>query len=366
MLRADRVPLFLVQPGLHRSIAWDLIIVLLPYLDSPFAPTVQVAESLIRLAAETGNPREVYVKILQGLTSLAWVPGAGSGDGDYYEDDDEDEEDGRDEGDGGEDGNDAAEHSGSESEHAVSQKRSADQAEDPALPAFRALARFRNLLSALCLVHPRISARFPSKFLSTELSTLLVVFTKAVETVNAKAVTEMVEQLLAFVKIAGPPPAMLAQQPLSLTPALAGLSLVASDSDPERLLQVRLISSFLSHLLSAYVLHTRQPSSVLTLPPPPGLPPPPVVLAEGRAGERGFEMGWAGIYDELVLRPDKSNVPGGRTLIDRERENRAAYGTVKAVVDEICHMCEQLGLQTEELLQVCQDGAGVFLDLVWQ
>lgn len=347
----------LVQPGLHRSVAWDLIIVLLPYLDSPFALTVEIAESLIHLAAETGNPREVYVKVLQGLSSLAWVPGAGSGDDDYYEDDDEveDEEGG---GDGEDD--DAAEHSGSE--HAVPRRRFADQAEDPALPANRALARFRNLLSALCVVHPRITARFPSKFLSTELSTLLVAFTKAVKTVNAKAVTEIVEQLLAFVNIAGPPP-MLAQHappsPPGSTPAPAGLP-VASGSDPERQLQVRLISSFLSHLLSAYVLQTCQPSSVLAPPPQGDGLAAPIVLVEDEAAERGFELGWAGTYDELVLRPDKSKVPGGRTLIDEERENRAAYGTVKALVDEICLMCERLGLQTEELLQVCQEGAGIF------
>lgn len=360
MLRADDVTLFLVQPGLHRSIAWDLIIVLLPYLDSPFPPTVQVAESLIHLAAETGNPREVYVKILQGLSSLSWVPRARSGADDYYEDDGENEEDGDDDGDGGEDGNDAAESSDSESEHATSP---ADQAENPVLPALRALARFKTLLSALCLVHPRISARFPSKFLSTELSTLSVVFTNAVETVNARVVTDMVEQLLAFVKIAGPPPTMLAQQAPPRTPAPAGSSPVASDSDPERLLQIRLTSSFLSNLLSTYVLRTRQPSSLLDTPPPPGFTAPPIVPAKDGV-ERGFEMGWAGMYDELVLRPEKSIVPGGRTAIDQERENRAAHRTAKAIVDEICLMCEQLGLQTEELLQVCLEGAGVFFILV--
>lgn len=238
--------------------------------------------------------------------------------------------------------------------------------------AKHALNRFNNLLSALCTVHPRISAKFPSKFLSTELSTLLIAFTNAVETVESSAVTGIVERLLAFLKVVRPQlqqgrrPSSFERPPLP--PRVStGASLVTTDQeseqdDPEDQLQARLIASFLSHVLSGYLLRTRRPA-VSQSPP---------IEHEGHShshpefggfddiDERGLEIGWAGKYDELVLRPDKSKVPGGRTLIDEERAKRATHKNIKAVVDEVSFICERLGVKTEELLYLCRAGAGIF------
>jgi hypothetical protein len=282
--------------------------------------------------------------VLQGLSSLSWSPETES---DEEVEDDEDDE---------------AEHSGDEETSAVPAHTDRQSQKDSALHAQHTLKRFNNLLSALATVHPRISARFPSKFLSTELSTVLIAFTKAVETVEGAAVTGVVEQILSFLGVVRPQLAQ-ARRPGSinrppLPPRVSSTASVAQAAGPEvqeDQLQARLIASFLTHVLSGYLMRTKRQ----TAPKPeheghshvhPALKPLDV------ADERGLEVGWAGKYDEEVLRPSKSKVPGGRTLIDVEREGRAAQSNVKAVVDEISFMCEQLGLETEELLELCQSG----------
>jgi hypothetical protein len=280
--------------------------------------------------------------VLQGLSSLSWSP-----ETDDSEEENEDEE----------------VHSGDEEEPAVLAHKPPQK--DPVLHAQHTLKRFTSLLSALATVHPRISSRFPSKFLSTELSTLLIAFTKAVETVPGSAVTGVVEQLLSFLKVVRPQ-LVLARRTSSINrPPLpprtsTSTSITTADADTqEDQLQARLIASFLTHVLSGYLLRARRPKAAAGEPEShshlhPALRP----LDEDE--ERGLEVGWAGKYDEEVLRPLKSKVPGGKTLIDVEREGRAAQSNIKAAIDEIVFMCERLGLKTEELLELCQSsGADV-------
>ncbi|KAA8912859.1 YAP-binding/ALF4/Glomulin [Sphaerosporella brunnea] len=330
---------------LAKSIAWDLIIVLLPFLDSPLPKTSEIAEAIIAHSAQTGNPREVYIKVLQGLSSLAWASETES------EEEEEEEED--------------AEHSGDEEDQPEPTLRDNPQ-EDPALHAQHTLKRFSNLLSALAAVHPRISTRVPSKFLSAELSTLLIAFTKAVETVEGSAITGVVEQLLSFLKVVRPQLALarrassINRPPLPPRTSTARSVAPTATADMEAQLQARLIGSFLTHVLSGYLLRTKRQA-----PPKPEQTEPedhsqvhPAMRALGGGEERGLEIGWAGKYDEEVLRPNKSKVPGGRTPIDVEREGRDAQSNVKAAVDEISFMCERLGLKTEELLEVCQSSKG--------
>jgi hypothetical protein len=276
--------------------------------------------------------------VLQGLSSLPWSP----------ETDDSEEEEEEEEA-----------HSGDEEEPAVPAHKPPQK--DPMLHAQHTLQRFTALLSALATVHPRISSKFPSKFLSTELSTLLIAFTKAVETVPGSAVTGVVEQLLSFLKVVRPQLA-LARRTSSInrpplpprTSTTTGINTADADTQEDQL-QARLIASFLSHVLSGYLLRSRRPKTAAEPEGHGHLHPALRPLEEGE--ERGLEVGWAGKYDEEVLRPLKSKVPGGKTLIDEEREGRAAQSNVKAAIDEIVFMCERLGLKTEELLELCQSSS---------
>lgn len=326
--------------------------VLLPYLESPLPKTVEVAESLISHAANNGNPREVYIKVLQGLSSLSWVPAVDEEEEDADEEDADEEE---------------AAFSGDEEEEAVPDRKALK--EDPALAARHALRKFNNLLKALETVHPRIATKFPSRFLTTELSTLLIAFTKAVEVVDNQAATETVERLLAFVTTIRPHLLQARRQssierpPLPPRVSTANVTLPSDQQDADALedkLQARLIASFLSHVLSGYLLRTRRQATAK-----PSSPEHeghthahPSFKGSEESEERGLELGWAGKYDQEVLRPNKSKVPGGNTLIDVEREARAAQSETKVLVDEIAFMTEKLGIRTQELFELCQVGAG--------
>ena len=291
--------------------------------------------------------------MLTGLSSLSWSPK------DDFEEDEEDEEE--------------AEHSGDEEDGAVPKRELQNKKEDPTVYAQNAVRKFNNLLSALTTVHPRIAARFPSKFLSTELSTLLIAFTKAVEVADGTAVTGVVHRLLEFLNGVRPQLKQTAdttkRPPLPPRVSTSASIQTVNPETREDQLQARLIASFLTHVLSGYLLRTKRQHS-----------PQQQSTSEEhhtheeqqqhpafRGGfddveERGLDIGWAGKYDEEVLRPDKFKVPNGRTLIDEERDARAAQADVRTAIDAIAAMCEKLGVETEELLDLCRSGADIPTD----
>jgi hypothetical protein len=303
---------------------------------------------LIRSAAENGNPREVYIKVLQGLSTLAWTPEEDSSDDEYgdpeYSDDDE----------------------------ATALQESTEK-KDPAVFAAYSLKKYESLLSALETVHPRISARFPSRFLSTELTTLLTVFTKALEAVEKDVVTHIIRRLLSFLGVIRPQLAQAEKPRAGQRPPLpprtsTGTSTATSPTEQqldagaeEDQLQARLIASFLTHILSGFLLRTQQQRGATHSPTEPEIYERVILDELGDSTDRGLEVGWAGNYDDQVLRPSKSKVPGGQTLIDLEREERNSKSDVKVLIDDISILCETLGLKSEELLNLCQPGTtGMF------
>lgn len=254
-----------------------------------------------------------------------------------------------------EDGSDdEAAHSGDENEPAVPKHTEAD------LTSEHATRKFNVLISALATVHPRIATKVPSRFLSTELSTLLGTYTKAVEVVDLNHSTSAAESLLAFVQVIQPrltkkPGRKLKQgERPPLPPRVSTSDLLTRASKPEEegerspedQLQARLIASFLSHVLELYLIRTRKPQAADAGP----------LDAE----TRGVEVGWAGEYDANVVRPKKSKVPGGQTVIDQEREARSQQPGVARVVDKISWMCEILAVETNELLEIVQKLPGLF------
>lgn len=305
----------------------------------------------------------MFIKVLESLSSLSWAPRL-AGEDERDEDGGEHDEDG----DGGE-REDKATHSGDEGEDEIPEKE--EKHEDDGLVHKHSLKKFHALLSALSIVHPRIAAKFPSRFLSTELTTLLGVFMKSVQWLEREEVDGLLRAVLEFVELAKPG----LQQPkkrglakgqkpplpprASTTESLASLSTIRVGEDsPETHLQARLLQSFLSHVLEIYLLRTRtrfNESSTDFSEKPHGHNHP---LPAEDPEERGLVVGWAGIYDEEVVRKGKSKVPGGQTLIDDERAARADRGDVKQIVEDIASLCEELGLDTDELLKVCETAGG--------
>lgn len=346
------------QEDLARDISWDLVSVLLPFLESPSPTTLQIAETLIASAATKGNPREVFIKVLESLSSLSWAPRPASEDGD-----DEGEDEGENE--------DKAAHSGDEGEDEIPEKEENHQGDK--LVHKHSLKKFHALLSALSIVHPRIAAKFPSRFLSTELTTLLGFFMKSVQWLEREEVDGVLRAVLEFVELAKPELPQPKKQSLAkgekppLPPrvptaeSLATLSSAPTEEDsPEALLQARLLQSFLSHILEIYLLRTRtrfngQSADCSETPHEHDHPHP----AEDPE-EKGLVVGWAGTYDEEVVRKEKSKVPGGQTLIDDEKATRAGRRDVKQIVEDIASLCEELGLKTDELLKVCETVEGLF------
>lgn len=348
------------QEDLARDISWDLVSVLLPFLESPSPTTLQIAETLIASAATKGNPREVFIKVLESLSSLSWAPRPASEDGD---DEDGDGDEGENE--------DKAAHSGDEGEDEIREKEENHQGDK--LVHKHSLKKFHALLSALSIVHPRIAAKFPSRFLSTELTTLLGFFMKSVQWLEREEVDGVLRAVLEFVELAKPELPQPKKQSLakgekpplpprvSTAESLVTLSSAPTEEDsPEALLQTRLLQSFLSHILEIYLLRTRtrfngQSADCSETPHEHDHPHP----AEDPE-ERGLVVGWAGTYDEEVVRKEKSKVPGGQTLIDDERATRAGRRDVKQIVEDIASLCEELGLKTDELLKVCETIEGLF------
>ena len=304
----------------------------MPFLESPSPATIQLTESHIAFAAAKGNPREVFIKIVESLSAINWSPPLAEDEEGYVDVD----------GDGDDE----------EEDEEVREAKDKSRKETTG----NALRKFHALLSALSIVHPRIFTKFPSRFLSTQLTTLLGVFTKAVQWLDRQDVDGVLRALLEFAELVKPtlmasrkqstvkgerPPLPPRTSTNSTNPSPAPTSTGENEpakepegDSPETTLQARLLQSFLSHVLELYLLRTRNTTG------------------------RGLVVGWAGQYDSEVVRKGKSKVPGGETAIDDERAERAVQREVKALTEDIEGLCEALGLRVDELMEICENHQG--------
>lgn len=297
----------------------------------------------------------MFIKVLESLSSLNWAPRSSAEHHDEEDAIDEDE--------------DKAAHSGDEDEDGISEKEESQEGDK--LSHKYSLGKFHALLSALSIVHPRIAAKFPSRFLSTELTTLLGVFMKSVQWLEREEVDGVLKAILGFVELAKPK--LRQSRKLSLArgekpplpprvstaDSLPTLSNLPTEDSPETLLQARLLQSFLSHILEIYLLRTRTRYNESSTDSPEKVHGHDHARLTEDPEERGLVIGWAGSYDGEVVRKEKSKVPGGQTLIDDERKARAGRGDVKKIVKAIAALCEGLGLKIDELLKVCETIEGL-------
>ncbi|KAF8421004.1 YAP-binding/ALF4/Glomulin [Tirmania nivea] len=262
---------------LAQNIAWDLIAVLLPFLDAPTPATAfpsadadassapssafttdalsEITSTCLFMAAYKGNPREVYLKLLGALSSLSFT---------------------------------AATTPVSEDTDEPSLEPSSPR-HTPAEARANGHRKFRILIMLLTTIHSRIATAFPSRFLSQSLTTLLTTFTRSTEELYKEDVEDIVSRLLAFVDAVQPestkkkrrmtqprlgPDGKPALPPRTSTagsqlgaPDVSKLD-IADENEEEKQarleeqektkieeeMQIRLLQSFVSHVVEVYVL----------------------------------------------------------------------------------------------------------------
>ncbi|RPA78565.1 DUF1760-domain-containing protein [Ascobolus immersus RN42] len=171
------------HPELGTNIAWDLVSVLLPFLDEPEQDDASAdarktkAESLLKTVVEIGNPKEVILKIQQLLSQL-----------NFSLDTDDEEESGH---------TDDEEYSDDE-EETIKRRPIADPR--AVLHQRNALLRFHSLLTLLSTAHIRLQTNFPSRFLSNSLTALLSAFTRSVAVLTTTSTTTLLSSILAFIE----------------------------------------------------------------------------------------------------------------------------------------------------------------------
>lgn len=235
---------------LAKNIAWDLVTVLLPFVEeatpesgSDGEKVLTVAQNLLTYAAEVGNPREVFLKVVEAISGLSFS---------ILEGEDEEEED-------------ELEHS--DNDEFGSNIRSVIGRIVEARVQRNGLLKFHHLLLLLSTVHMRLETNFPSRFLSTSLSSILSAFTAAIQYLPASSTTTLVRSLLSFVEFL---PATRQLKKVTRPPLPPRVSSGAVPKLPtndksdggetlssEELLQRRLLQSFLTHVLEVYALRCK-------------------------------------------------------------------------------------------------------------
>jgi Uncharacterised protein family, YAP/Alf4/glomulin len=188
------------------AIGWDLVNTLLPLLPE--------SEACLLAVAKLGNPKEVVLKVSECLRSIDFD----------FEDD-------------------------------VENHTSPKDEQPPPLPL--PVQQFQVLLYMLAILHPRIIAKFPSRFLSSSLQAILGTYSEI-----SSHYDEITCEMVKFVKtISGPKrPHFPPRRPSS---ALALATLMSKQgSEPaetdvltseEDKIQTRLLQSFITHILDEYM-----------------------------------------------------------------------------------------------------------------
>lgn len=249
-LTLDQLPTLhelLQDTTLTTNIGWDLVHLLLPLLPE--------SKLCLQDVARLGNPREVVLKVTELLEYLG-LP-----------DEDVDDEENDEDGDPAYEVpttsladitlNEEEENTARPSYTKEIEPTPASDAEPPKPPS-KAL-KFRFLVSMLQTLHPRIKTKFPSRFLSTSLQAILPTYASTAHD------PEATEAVITFIK------SLSGTSRPKLPPRMSSISVLAQeDKEPESApdpegndgsvgsdegtLQTRLLQSFLTYVVEAYMV----------------------------------------------------------------------------------------------------------------
>ena len=220
---------------LTENIGWDLVPLLLPLLPESHQCMLDVAR--------LGNPREVVIKVAEGLSAI--------GKEDVEENDDLEEQTKKESAELQTQSEDSPLRKGVS--HIVAEK------EDGNGTSPSPLLSYTTFVEMLGLLHPRISTKFPSRFLSTSLQAVLPAYAQVA---RDPAATEVTLDLIKA--LSGPSRPKLPPRKSSSHIQLATLALEPSVApDPEGIdealgaeeiaLQRRLVQSFLTWVVEGFV-----------------------------------------------------------------------------------------------------------------
>ncbi|KAF2773027.1 DUF1760-domain-containing protein [Teratosphaeria nubilosa] len=298
---------------LTTNIGWDLVHLLVPLLPD--------SEQCLRDIARLGNPREVILKVTDSVRLIEY----------------EERDDGPDHADealsGLTDSRVRAESSTwpIKTAPSVEDEQSARQMVELPPPLPLPVNQFIALLSMLSILHPRVKTKYPSRFLSSTLQAILASFSKA--TTHKE---EMVQAIVSTIKsVHGVQRPTLPSRKSSgmintMTTASSSTTSAADPEGPsdvetsaeEKAMIVKLLQSFMTHVIEEYML---------TLPSEEDVP----------------GLAWCSRLMER-LHPER-NIPGKETLTERFQNHARLHRRVDAL-GQLVTLAQDLHLHDDDAL----------------
>ncbi|KAG8530247.1 uncharacterized protein KY384_004748 [Bacidia gigantensis] len=288
---------------LTANIGWDLVHLLLPLLPE--------SEACLKDVASLGNPREVILKVTELLEEIAHEErednSPGAQEADIL--------------------NEKLEEGSTHGTTAESQEPPEEQ-QEPLSDRPETVDRISILLSMLAILHPRIKTKYPSRFLSTSLQSILLACS------SLDGYSAVIELVLSFLKqLSGTKRPAL--PPRKSSASLATLQAAQSHSsapdpeantdgiaDGELEIQQRLMQSFLTFIAEVFL------SSATLLEPNIGL-------------------SWAERFHEKV-QPQRI-VPGRETMSELYEKDEDLHQR-DSIMGQLLALSRDLGLKSEDLL----------------
>lgn len=226
---------------LTSNIGWDLVHLLLPLLPA--------SEQCLQDVARLGNPREVVLKVTEGLRDIKFDDSREGSDRSSVE----------------------AEHvkpseessSTTLGEHAMStgngngSHEEAPQGDEVVSnPEHLSTRQFSVLLSMLSILHPRIKTKYPSRFLSTSLKAVLKAYARLAWSSEATAAIIQFVKTLSGQKRPNLPPRMSSREVCTISSQPSAPDPEAQSEVPsseEIALQQRLLQSLVTHIIEDYI-----------------------------------------------------------------------------------------------------------------
>lgn len=293
----------LQDPELTQNIGWDLVQLLLPLLPA--------SEQCLQDIARLGNPREVVLKVTEALRLVDFSAIE-------QEEDDDDEALAR--------ATDNAILSDEESVTGESSVEHAHTSSKAPLP----IVQFEALLSMLSVLHPRIKTKFPSRFLSTSLQSVLSAYGEAGPSTGelTPAVTKFIKTLSGTKRPHLPPrtSSFSLSSSNNTAPAPDPEASKESPSPAEDNLQKRLLQSFLTHVLEDYM-------DSFSFDDTPGL-------------------SWASRVHEK-LHPER-NIPNKKTFAERYNNEEPLIART-GIVGQLAALSVDLGVGSDDILAAIKD-----------
>lgn len=247
-INADQLPVLhtiLQDTTLTANIGWDLVHLLLPLLPA--------SQQCLQDVARLGNPREVVLKVTELLENLGNIEKGGGSEAEEEEEEEQEEQEDTE----AEISNATQNQAGDTvDEFHDGERFSKLQIQETIAKPPSSHLKFITLLEMLSILHPRIKTKYPSRFLSTSLQSILPVYQQiASEPSATEAVLNFIKTISGFSRPKLPPrkssTAIRLMEKAQIAPDPEGQDDIPAPD--ESLLQNRLLQSFLTYVVEDFM-----------------------------------------------------------------------------------------------------------------